>query len=178
MSTSVGFKNYDLFNWLMSSENTRKSTKTCWYHAILVPCQKMKRYPSNLFLEVPCVLNLTSALYLSLLIPFLCSLFFLSSMEQFPPDVLCHSVALIKKCLLPSSSLLCSRQEVQQMMFPVRKSMQGIGISAFHKNSPVDAINNKTSLVYITTVVIHSLVSYLHCYLRTKLSHLCPMQNL
>lgn len=108
----------------------------------------------------------------------LCSLFFLSSMEQFPPDVLCHSVALIKKCLLPSSSLLCSRQEVQQMMFPVRKSMQGIGISAFHKNSPVDAINNKTSLVYITTVVIHSLVSYLHCYLRTKLSHLCPMQNL
>lgn len=47
--------------------------------------------------------------------------------------------------------------------------MQGIGISAFHKNSPVDAINNKTSLVYITTVVIHSLVSYLHCYLRTKI---------
>lgn len=103
------------------------------------------------------------------------SLVFLPSWKQFPTDVHCHAMIPVKKMLYCLLLPHCGKQEVWQMMFPDRKLMQGIGISVISNKSPSNAIQRETTLVWSTPIVIHSLVSHLHCYLGMKLSHLCPM---
>lgn len=132
MNTSVGFKNYYL-NCSMSSESTGTPTKSCWSQ---LHTKKMMGCAGELFSEVSRALNLSSSLYLSLLIPFCCLFTVLPAQLGAVPhrcpvpcngpgkeNIYCH--------LLPH----CGKQEVWQVMFPVRKSTQGIGISAISKNS-------------------------------------------
>lgn len=68
------------------------------------------------------------------------SLFFLPSWKQFPTDVHCHAMILVKEKLYCLLLPHCGKQEVWQMMFPDRKLMQGIGVSVISKKSPSRAI--------------------------------------